>query len=555
MGRPGGPYLRVLRPVFRAFRHALFAGLLTCGAAVAQTAPAPASAPSGPSAPATATRIDVVEFRGAQSIPAAQLQAAVRGWTGRDLTVAEMGRAADAVTDLYRRRGFMVATAYVPAQTIRDRTLRITVVEGVFSDIRVRSNTSGVPDAVILRTLSTNLCGRPDSCRGRGPVRKDAVERAGLLVTEIPGVRATYELSPGEEDGSTSVFADVTAAPKVSGTAGVDNSGLAVTGRWRGALALRAANVLRRGDQASFSGSYSGKGFVSFSADASAPVGAKGLRAGVTAGHLRYALGREFAALDATGASDVAGAYVSYPLARGFRRTADVRGDVAAKRIRNSLGVLGLDTKAISYEASAAISGSATDDAGGTTQARVTATAGQLSLRDAVSRRFDAATARTDGTFGKIGFTVSREQAIRAGWSAFAQVTGQMALNNLDASEKFGLAGPQGVRAFATGAVAADTAVLFTAETRIALPQAWIPGHLVSITPFYDYGWAQLNAQDWTGYAGAHTVQLAGGGVYLSVVAPGRYALKAGVAVRQNSPSGVAPSARERVWVEAAAAF
>lgn len=552
MGRPGGPGAREWTPVFRAIPLACS---LWLAALPALAQPSPQTLAARPAA----TRIDAVEFSGNASISGAVLQAAVGRAIGRDLTVAEMNAAAQAVTDLYRRRGFMVATAYVPTQTVRDRVLKITVVEGVFSDIRVRSNTSRTSDAVILRALSQALCGRDDGCRGRGPVTRAAVERAGLLATELPGVRATYELSPGDEEGSTSVFADVTAAPRVSGTAGVDNGGLAVTGRWRGALAVKTANLLGRGDQASLSGSYSGKGFISFSADASVPVGAKGLRAGATAGHLRYSLGREFAVLDATGVSDSAGAYVSYPVVRRFNRSADVRADVAAKQIRNSLGVLGLDSKAIVYEASGAIAGSATDTALGpaaASQARVAVTGGQLRLRDPLTRRFDAATARTNGSFGKISFAASRDQAIRPGWSVFGQVSGQAAFSNLDSSEKFGLAGPQGVRAFPTGVVAADTAVQFTAETRIALPPAWTPAGLqVTVAPFYDYGWARLNAEDWAGYAGPHTVELAGGGVYVSIVAPGRFAVKAGVARRQNTPAGVTSGARQRVWVEAAAAF
>ena len=530
--------------------------LLGCGfGAGSAWAQAPAAVAQR-AAPMT-TRIDFVEFSGNASLSGAVLQDTLKTWIGRDLTFVQMNQMAQAVTDLYRKRGYMVATAYVAAQTVRNRTLKVTVVEGTFSDVAVRTNRSTVPNALILRTLATSLCGRSADCRGVGPVRKAAVERAGLLVAEIPGVRATYELAPGAEDGSTSLFADVTAAPKLAGTVGGDNGGLAVTGRWRASLNVTAANLLGRGDRASLFGAYSGKGFLSFSADASLPTGYRGVRVGVTAGHTRYALGREFSVLDATGVSDAIGAYASYPLIRAFDQATDLRAEVIGKRIRNDIGILDLHSKEDAAEGVVTLSGSRLDHllTTGSTQYRLGLLAGRLRLRDPVTRAFDAATARTAGNFGKVGYSVSREEVIRTGWTAFAQLSGQWAFSNLDSSEKFGLSGPQGVRAYATGAVAADTVTLLTVESRVSVPSAWTPGHQVTVAPFYDYGRATFNADDWAGYTGRRSGQLAGGGVYLSVVAPERYALKAGVAVRQHTSNDAAGGARARVWLEAAAVF
>ena len=353
---------------------------------------------------------------------------------------------AQAVTDLYRKRGYMVTSAYVAAQTVRDRTLRITVVEGKFSKVVVRSNTSRVADDVILEILSESLCGMSDGCRGVGPVRKAAVERAGLLVTKIPGVRATYELAPGEEEGSTSILADVTAAPRFSGSVGGDNGGLAVTGRWRASLSLAGANLLGRGDRTALSGAYSGKGFLSFAADASLPAGYRGVRVGATAAHTRYALGREFSVLDATGVSDALGLYASYPLIRAFDQAADLRAELVGKHIRNDIGILGLHAKETAAEGIVSLSGSRLDHVftTGSTQYRLGATVGRLRLRDPVTRAFDQLTARTAGDFGKLTYSLGREEVIRPGWTAFAQVSGQYTLTNLDTVREVGSQRPAG---------------------------------------------------------------------------------------------------------------
>ncbi len=254
-------------------------------------------------------------------------------WLSKDLTVPQMQHMAEIVSEHYRKRGYMVASAYVGAQTIADNTLTITVVEGRFGDIQMRSNTSVVSDARILRTFSENLCGRADGCEGLGPIRAGQLERAGLLVAEVPGVKATYELAPGEAPGTTSLQIDAAGGRRISGQVGADNSGLAAIGRQRVSPAISLANLLGLGDVLTLSGAYSGNGYWTFALDASAPVGYGGTRAGLTAAQTRYVLGREFADLGATGASDTAGLYMSHPLRRRANGSADLRLDVVGKRM------------------------------------------------------------------------------------------------------------------------------------------------------------------------------------------------------------------------------
>jgi hemolysin activation/secretion protein len=306
------------------------------------------------------------------------------------------------------------------------------------------------------------------------------------------------------------------------------------------------------------SGVYSGSGLFSFSGDASAPVGYHGARAGLSGGHLRYALGREFAPLGATGLSDTAGGYATYPLRRTLHSSADLRLDLQGKSIKGDISATSSHSKEAAMEALVSLSGARTDSwlKSGSTQFRLVYTAGQLFLQDDAGKAFDAATARTAGHFDKLSYLLRREELIAPRWTIFASVSGQLAGKNLDSSEKFGLTGPTAVRAYSAGEVSSDIATLLTLETRIGLPPGLARGHQITFAPFYDRGWATFNKNAWTGFAGPLSGTFSGGGAYLSVVSPGRYSLRATWAIRDGAPpTAAANDARSQVWLEAATAF
>lgn len=82
------------------------------------------------SAPAGAV-FHVAGFRisGAAPDSVGQLQPLLADFVGRDRSLADLNRAADAVTRYYRERGHFLSRAYVPAQKIEDGIVEIAVLE------------------------------------------------------------------------------------------------------------------------------------------------------------------------------------------------------------------------------------------------------------------------------------------------------------------------------------------------------------------------------------------------------------------------------------------
>jgi hemolysin activation/secretion protein len=84
-----------------------------------------------------------------------------------------------------------------------------------------------------------------EAAQARGALRNaDALDRAILLVDDLPGAGATGNLVAGERDNETAL------ALNLSGDATFDNAGSRSTGAARASANLALASPLRLGDQA-----------------------------------------------------------------------------------------------------------------------------------------------------------------------------------------------------------------------------------------------------------------------------------------------------------------
>ncbi|MFE4106306.1 ShlB/FhaC/HecB family hemolysin secretion/activation protein [Almyronema epifaneia] len=100
--------------------------------------PQPAPPPATPDAPET-IRVDVTEIQvsGSTVFDAATLESAIAPFENQSLTLAELQRAADAVTTLYLQAGYITSRAILPNQTVTDGVVQITVIEGRLAEIQV----------------------------------------------------------------------------------------------------------------------------------------------------------------------------------------------------------------------------------------------------------------------------------------------------------------------------------------------------------------------------------------------------------------------------------
>lgn len=175
------------------------------------TVPAPAPllrqqvAPEAPAETRFTFRTLVID--GASAIPEAELRALWKAKPGDESPVSAIFEFADAVTRLYSAQGYLLSFALVPEQALSEGVVRIQVIEGSVSAIRVKRNgtvreirsvmdAAGEPLAV--RTAARILESRP--------LKAEDLERALLLMNDLPGLAATSQLAPSPDTPGTSLL-------------------------------------------------------------------------------------------------------------------------------------------------------------------------------------------------------------------------------------------------------------------------------------------------------------------------------------------------------------
>ena len=157
-----------------------------------------------------------------------------------------------------------------------------------------------------------------------------------------------------------------------------------------------------------------------------------------------------------------------------------------------------------------------------------------------------------NGSFNKWNLDIARIQATPVnGLSVFGRFSGQSASKNLDSSEKFGLGGAQGVRAYPTGEGYGDSGWLAQLEGRYAMGE-------FSPYAFYDAGEVRINAKtdSLTTQPATNKRSIAGAGVGTRY-AQGPWSVDAALAWRTHGGEADDANTRRnpRAWVTATYRF
>lgn len=156
------------------------------------------------------------------------------------LDFGQLQGVADAITERYRKAGFIVATAFLPAQTVgADHAVRIQVLEGKIGRIVVKGTKHYRPWAIAAPA---------EKLRGKA-LQKSAVDTALLYDRDLPGVSVTSTFQPGEQTGDTDLIMVAREAKRpYTITLGANNYGTALTGRYRAEAGITWNSPLGIGD-------------------------------------------------------------------------------------------------------------------------------------------------------------------------------------------------------------------------------------------------------------------------------------------------------------------
>lgn len=424
-----------------------------------------------------------IHVEGADALSADQISSITSQATGRNTTLGELNNVCTKITDLYRRKGFFLSRAYVPQQEVKDGLVTIKVVEAKLADIKLTNN-SGVNDTVILDRLS--LAGADLQ------IAENRIGHALAATAELSGVqisRATVE--PGTTTGSTNLLITTTEKARLTGSVYTDNQGALYTGRSRVGLAGTWASPSDRGDSLSINAiSTTSAGLISGYLRYDYPVLSR-LNVFTQLSQTDYKLGGTYAPLEAHGNAITAEIGCSYTLSQdltsklssavqvGHRCMDDFIDASMSSNPKNDLFyAVSLDYKLTfttrNRTASAALN--------------TKITTGKMQFDDSAASFQDSVGANTQGSYTKFEITADYSHPVLAECSLTATLRSQTTANskNLDGSQKIGVSGAEGLRAFSSSELLGDNGLF--AQLSFGFPISTRDGFIINGSIFAEYG-------------------------------------------------------------------
>ena len=482
----------------------------------------------------------------------ATLQALLAPMQDKRLTLPQIAEGIEAITTYYRAAGYPLARTIIPAQTIEDGVVRVLVIEANWGQVELRNN-SAVKDAVLMRTLS-NL--EPGSV-----IRLDALERATLLLSDLPGVVPRALLRAGQEVGSSDMVVEAQPGAPWNASVSADNFGSRYTGVARTNANVQWNNPLGRGDSLGLNSLNSESGGLDYVRVAyELPVWRPGVQVGVDSSGMNYRLGDTAASLLASGKANTSSVWLRSALVRSPRANLNARLSWTNNVLQDHVDSTGVKTDRSVNVWGLEFSGERQDDflAGGKNTVGLALYSGQVTFDDATAGALDASTANAAGGFGRATWALGRTQALGTGVSALLSMNGQWAQKNLDNGQKFSIGGATSVRAYRPGVLSGDSGAFGSFELRYTLPtpQALEQTGTWQLAAFIDGATVQTNQSPWS--SGSNEASISSAGLGLNWQGPKGASLRMFVASSMGElPSQLAgsESTHTNAWWELSWAF
>lgn len=378
----------------------------------------------------------------------------------RGLTHGQLEEIAQAVTRMYRERGYFLARAYIPAQEVTGGEVELRVLEGRLGNVAVqgehRYRDSLLTDAFLPLVGET--------------VTAENVQEAMYLSNDLPGVSLFGYFTAGEQVGETQLNLTVRNEKRWDALLRLDNHGSDLTGEYRAFAQFQLLNPTGAGDRLQLGVLQTGEPANSTYGmlDYEVPVFGLRDRIGVMGSYNDYVVGGTGSLDDIAGESVTGELSWTHAFLRGRKRNfstgllfAEKRSDLAGiggtfqKVERSQNAGLGLDWDSL-FE-----------------QSRVLARAGARLESGSVQEGLE------DGQEDAFGKLYADGSVLFFVPLPFSDRDSRMVVNTvlqwsdvkMPSVELYSLGGPNGVKGFAPTAFSADRAGYLGAEWFLPMPK------------------------------------------------------------------------------------
>ena len=422
-----------------------------------------------------------VVFEGSTNLAPATLAKLASEYENREVSLGELNILARRVRAALRAKGFLVADAVVPSQTVEGGTVKLVISDGRYGKLTVRGN-HHYCERFIKRMFGPAL--------DRRVVNSKDLYKSLLILNEYPDLVVQAQFSPGKEVGTTDVVLRVKDERPVHVGLDYNNFGNRLVGQSRLGVTLWAGNSFVDGDEVLLRAVEPFPGHVDVLANVGylRPISKYGDKAGFQYASAKTHANGALSALGIRGDADIYSFVLSHPLMRTFQEVRNLTFALSAKTVRNfvfdqtKLSQDDLRELVIGHDGSRGDKNGRWIHALTITQGLGTALGGRGN-GDPLSSRVGAG-----DSFTKANLDVLRSQDLKKDRTLLLKLSGQLSTKALPTAEQFAVGGPDSVRGFIQGERLGDDGYIVSAEYR---QQVWKSkkGHdIVQACGFLDHG-------------------------------------------------------------------
>ncbi|MDX1435030.1 MAG: ShlB/FhaC/HecB family hemolysin secretion/activation protein, partial [Gammaproteobacteria bacterium] len=446
------------------------------------------------------------------------------------MTIGQIQEVAAAITERYRRAGFILAQAFIPAQEVDDGVVTIEVFEGKLGNVRIEGN----------EMYSDDILARPFDDLIDAPVQAGAIESAILTASDYPGVRVFGVFQPGTEVGETDLIVRVQDERRFYAGVRLDNYGTRYTGQDRFFVDVAVNNLTGAGDRlyGAYLNQFNPTNGRFWLVEYERPIWQPGMSIGVSAQDNPFDVGSDLEQLGLSGQSQIFQVFLRRSLLRSrqenvwssltWRRSIATTSQDSIDLFEDDLSVLELEFDFDSIDSRAR----------GINLGVIGFTFGLGDLLgghgDDEARTQTPPPSRQGGSgqfasndFYKVYGGYSRLQKLGEEVSLLVRTDGQWTKSLLTSLEQFSIGGPTSVRAYPVAEALTDIGVFGSLELTINAPgfaqvpafQGFTWGQLLRVSFFTDFAWGALNDPD---PSEEDSASFAGYGAGISFGIPGR---------------------------------
>lgn len=435
----------------------------------------------------TSLKIKVSKFKitGNTKISTYQLSKIVRPYEGREMTLVDIKKVADLITNEYRNKGYFLARAYIPAQQVQNGVVEIAILEGKVDKIIVSGNKYYTKKFIMSQmqpVISEQVINNND------------FQKSLLNLNENPKLQVNAVLSPGSKLGTADINLNVKDSAPYNLVVYYNNFGSEFTGRGRLGVTLDIGNLTRNGDILTL-------GLVMPHPDwdtkfyrkigYSIPITGYGTKLALNFGDMEYEVGKDLAAAGITGKSRVFDLSVTHPLIKTVDRKLNIGTSLSIKNYENyilghlsakdSLSMLGFG---VSGER---IRTNCHDIVAANAYFGLGSMFGGMGEHPKMPSKPGA-----DNTFLKLTIDAAHTMRIK-NCSLILRGSGQWANQTLAVGEKFAIGGPDSVRGYPQSEYLGDKGYAISAELRTPFwPGENILNKYAQWAFFFDYAGVEL---------------------------------------------------------------